>query len=457
MNQTVMSNKVLYRSKPVKELKGECRCPGDKSVSHRSIMMGSVAKGITRVRGFLEGEDNLATLKAFQRMGIEIVIEKTGDIIVHGKGLYGLEKPGAPLYLGNSGTSIRLLTGLFAAQRFDLCLEGDESLSRRPMKRVTEPLKLMGAKIETSPTGTPPVKIWGGQTLTGIDFVLPVASAQVKSSILLAGLYAHGTTCVTENEPTRDHTERMFQAFQLEVMTEVLDENKEAVCLTGRRRITLQGGQTLLAADIQVPADISSSAFFIVAALIAHKAEIIIKGIGVNPTRTGILPILKAMGAKISLENERIEGGEPVADLIVLSSELVGIDIPRETIPLAIDEFPIVFVAAACAKGITRLRHAEELRVKESDRIAAMAEGLTKLGIETTVYPDGIDIVGGTLKSGRVNSLGDHRIAMAFTVAALRAEGVVEIEDCANVATSFPNFISMARSLGFDITVEVGK
>ena len=219
----------------------------------------------------------------------------------------------------------------------------------------------------------------------------------------------------------------------------------------------MQGGQTLLAADIQVPADISSSAFFIVAALIAHKAEIIIKGIGVNPTRTGILPILKAMGAKISLENERIEGGEPVADLIVLSSELVGIDIPRETIPLAIDEFPIVFVAAACAKGITRLRHAEELRVKESDRIAAMAEGLTKLGIETTVYPDGIDIVGGTLKSGRVNSLGDHRIAMAFTVAALRAEGVVEIEDCANVATSFPNFISMARSLGFDITVEVGK
>jgi len=453
MSQNETGQKIVYRSSPAERLSGECRCPGDKSISHRSIMLGAIAEGTTRVRGFLMGEDNLATLKAFQQMGITIIRENNGDVIVRGKGLEGLKAPVSPLYLGNSGTSIRLLTGLLSGVAFDSSLEGDESLSKRPMRRVTEPLGLMGAKLETTPNGTPPVKIWGGQSLSGIDYILPVASAQVKSAILLAALYVQGEVAVTEHEPTRDHTERMFQAFGMQLKTQVLSQNAQAVCMTGARKISLLGRQVLQASDIQVPSDISSAAFFMVAGLIAKDAEVVIRGVGMNPTRTGILPILKAMGGKIKVENQRLEGGEPVADLVVFSSSLKGVDIPEETIPLAIDEFPVIFIAAACAEGVTRLRGARELRVKESDRIAAMAEGLTRLGIETTVYDDGIDILGGQLRAGCVESRGDHRIAMAFTVAGLRADGEIKINDCANVATSFPNFVTLACSLGFHLSV----
>ena len=423
---------------PGGKLTGRIRVPGDKSISHRSIMLGSLAEGVTEVSGFLEGEDNLATLEAFRSMGVSIEGPHAGRVIIHGVGLQGLKQPAKDLYVGNSGTSIRLLSGLLAAQNFDSTLTGDTSLSSRPMRRVTEPLAAMGARVETTEAGTPPLRIQGNSSLKGIDYEMPVASAQVKSCLLLAGLYAEGKTCVTEPAPTRDHTERMLQGFGYPV-----ERNGNKICIAS--------GGKLTATTIDVPADISSSAFFLVGASIATGSDLWLEHVGINPTRIGVINILRRMGAAIELSNERNVGGEPVADIHVQGAQLHGIQIPEDQVPLAIDEFPALFVAAACAEGKTVLTGARELRVKESDRIQVMADGLQILGIDAQPTEDGMVLQGGTLGSGTVYSHGDHRIAMAFAMAALRAQGTIEIEDCANVKTSFPDFVSLARQAGLTL------
>jgi 3-phosphoshikimate 1-carboxyvinyltransferase len=429
---------VTFTAGPGQPLHGEIRVPGDKSISHRAIMLGALADGVTRIEGFLEGEDSLATVQAFRDMGVVIEGPHQGRVTLYGVGMHGLQAPPGPLYLGNSGTSMRLLSGLLAAQPFDVTLTGDASLTARPMNRVAVPLRAMGARIETAAQGRPPLTLQGGQALQGIHYDMPVASAQVKSSLLLAGLYAKGETRVREPATTRDHTERMLRGFGYPL--EVDDGN-----------ITLQGGGSLQATTLEVPADISSAAFFMVAATLVPGSNLLIRHVGVNPTRIGVINILRAMGARLSLENARQVGGEPVADIRVQSAPLQGIDIPADQVPLAIDEFPVLFIAAACARGQTRLRGAEELRVKESDRIQVMADGLTTLGIAVETRKDGIVIRGGTLQGGRVDSQGDHRVAMAFVVAAQLARGTITIDDCANINTSFPNFIELARAVGLQV------
>lgn len=436
---------VTFRVQPGGSIRGDIRVPGDKSMSHRSIMLGALAEGITEVKGFLEGEDSLATLQAFRDMGVTIEGPEDGFVRIHGVGMHGLQAPRGPLYLGNSGTAMRLFAGLLAGQPFDSELTGDASLSKRPMGRVADPLRAMGAVIDTAEGGRPPLKIRGGHKLTGIHYEMPVASAQVKSCLLLAGLYAEGVTSVTEPAPTRDHTERMLEGFGYHVHRD-------------GATASVTGGGKLTACAIDVPADISSAAFFLVAGSIAPDSELVLRHVGMNPTRVGVINILRQMGADIEVLEEREIGGEPVADLRVRSAELKGIDIPEEQVPLAIDEFPVLFIAATCAQGRTALRGAEELRVKESDRIQVMADGLAALGVETTVTPDGIIIDGGQeISGGTVNSHGDHRIAMSFAVAALRATGPIEITDCANVATSFPSFVELAQQTGIQIRTEGGE
>ncbi len=432
---------LIFLANPGGTLSGRIRVPGDKSISHRSIMLGSLATGTTEVEGFLEGEDALATLQAFRDMGVVIEGPHHGRVTIHGVGLHGLKAPAGPLYMGNSGTSMRLLSGLLAGQPFDVTLTGDASLSKRPMNRVAKPLREMGAVIETGPEGRPPLSIKGGQRLTGMHYDMPMASAQVKSCLLLAGLYAAGETSVTEPAPTRDHTERMLRGFGYSVKTE-------------GATASLSSGGALSATRIEVPADISSAAFFLVAGSIARDSELVLEHVGINPTRTGVIDILRLMGGDITLENQREVGGEPVADLRVRSASLKGIDIPEDLVPLAIDEFPVLFVAAACASGRTVLRGAEELRVKESDRIQVMADGLQALGIQCEPTPDGIIIEGGQLGGGEVVSHGDHRIAMSFSVASLRASAPIRIHDCANVATSFPNFLALAAQVGIRVSEE---
>ena len=436
-----MTQTIDYRVAPGGCISGEIRIPGDKSISHRSIMLGSLAEGTTEVTGFLEGEDSLATLQAFRDMGVVIEGPNDGRVIIHGVGLKGLKAPAGPLYLGNSGTSMRLLLGLLAAQSFDVELTGDDSLSKRPMERVAAPLRQMGAVIETEQDGRPPLRIKGGQTLKAMDYILPMASAQVKSCVLLAGLYAEGTTSTTEPAPTRDHTERMLTGFGYQV------SRSGAVA-------KLTGGGELTATTIDVPADISSATFYMVAAAIAPGSDILLSHVGVNPTRIGVINILQMMGADIQLSNQREVGGEPVADIRVRYAPLQGIDIPEDQVPLAIDEFPALFVAAACAEGKTVLSGAEELRVKESDRIQAMADGLKILGIDVTPTSDGIVIQGGAIGGGEVDSEDDHRIAMSFAVAALRAKDSILIKNCNNVATSFPGFVSLANQVGLKIVEE---
>lgn len=435
------NNDLIFLAQPGGSVKGRIRVPGDKSISHRSIMLGSLAEGTTEVEGFLEGEDALATLQAFRDMGVVIEGPHHGRVTIHGVGLHGLQAPPGPLYLGNSGTSMRLLAGLLAAQPFDSTLTGDASLSKRPMNRVAKPLRAMGAVIETGPEGRPPLTIRGGQRLTGMDYEMPMASAQVKSCLLLAGLYAADSTSVSEPAPTRDHTERMLRGFGYPVSVE-------------GNTARVASGHKLTACHIEVPADISSAAFFLVAASIAEDADVLLEHVGINPTRTGVIDILKLMGADISLENLREVGGEPVADIRVRSAQLKGIDIPEDLVPLAIDEFPVLFIAAAYAEGRTVLRGAEELRVKESDRIQVMADGLQALGAQVQPTPDGIIIEGGRLAGGEVWAHGDHRIAMSFSVAALRADGVIRIHDCANVATSFPNFLVLCQQVGMRVAQE---
>ncbi|WP_296271400.1 bifunctional prephenate dehydrogenase/3-phosphoshikimate 1-carboxyvinyltransferase [Pseudomonas sp. UBA6323] len=435
------STDLIFLAKPGSSLSGRIRVPGDKSISHRSIMLGSLAEGTTEVEGFLEGEDALATLQAFRDMGVVIEGPHHGRVTIHGVGLNGLKAPAGPLYMGNSGTSMRLLSGLLAAQPFDTTLTGDASLSKRPMNRVARPLREMGAVIETGPEGRPPLTIKGGQRLTGMDYEMPMASAQVKSCLLLAGLYAAGRTSVTEPAPTRDHTERMLRGFGYPVSVE-------------GSTASVESGHKLSATRIEVPADISSAAFFLVAASIAEGSELVLEHVGINPTRTGVIDILKLMGGDITLENQREVGGEPVADIRVRAAKLKGIDIPEDLVPLAIDEFPVLFVAAACAEGRTVLRGAEELRVKESDRIQVMADGLIALGVKAEPTPDGIIIEGGAMGGGEVWAHGDHRIAMSFSVASLRASAPIRIHDCANVATSFPNFLALAAEVGINVAEE---
>jgi 3-phosphoshikimate 1-carboxyvinyltransferase len=436
------AGQLLFRVAPGGRVQGRLKVPGDKSISHRALMLGAVAEGETLIDGFLEGEDTLATLAALRAMGAIVQGPDGGRLVVQGVGRYGLRPPDGPLYLGNSGTSMRLLAGLLAGQRFGVTLEGDASLSRRPMRRVSEPLGAMGARIETSAAGTAPLSVRPTDDLRGIHYHMPVASAQVKSSVLLAGLYARGMTCVTEPSPSRDHTERMLQAFGCPIRRE-----DGTVCV--------QGGAPLRGARIEVPGDLSSAAFFMVGAAIGAASNLVLEGVGVNPSRAGVIEILRAMGADIEISNARQASGEPVADIAVRTSQLHGVIIAPEQVPLAIDEFPALFVAAACARGTTVLEGARELRVKESDRIQVMAEGLQRMGVEAHPREDGIVIQGSvTLRGATVDSRGDHRAAMAFAVAALRADAPIHILDCRNVDTSFPKFASVATGAGLRVTPE---
>ena len=399
-------------------------------------MLAALAEGTSRIGGFLEGADTRTTAAAFVQMGVRIEAPRASERIVHGVGLHGLRAPSAAIDCGNAGTGMRLLIGLLAGQNFDSTLIGDESLSRRPMQRVIEPLTRMRARIDADTGWLPPLRIGGKRELCGIDYELPVASAQVKSAILLAGLYAAGETRISEPHPTRDYTERMLAAFGWPVEF-------------APGWVKLVGGQRLHATDIDVPADFSSAAFFLVAATLVPGSELLLRDVGINPRRIGLLHALRAMGADIRESNPRLLGGEPVADLLVRHAPLYGIEVPPELVADMIDEFPILFIAAAAARGATRITGATELRVKESDRIAVMAKGLRVLGIRIEETPDGAIIEGGEFASAEVDSAADHRCAMSFAVAGLIACDTVRIRDCANVATSFPGFVELARSCGF--------
>ena len=437
-----MSRPLNWIVPPARSLEGEVRVPGDKSISHRVAMLGSIANGRTEVSGFLEAEDTRATLRAVRALGIAVESDGEGALRIHGAGRVGLKRPSAPLDLGNSGTGLRLLAGLLAGQRFDSTLVGDGSLSRRPMRRIADPLVRMGARVETAPGGTPPLEVCGGQRLAGVDHRLEVPSAQVKSCLLLAGLYAGGRTRVVEAAPTRDHTERMLAGFGYEVER-----------APGDAAVAVAGGGELVAQCVAVPGDLSSAAFFLVGACIAPRGRVRLPGVGVNPTRDGVLRILGRMGANVALENRRDSGGEPVADLVAGTSRLRGIEIDGGLVALGIDEIPVLLLAAARAEGTTVLRGAGELRVKESDRLAAMEEGLRRLGVSVEASPDGMIVHGckAPFRAARVASQGDHRIAMTFALAGLGADGPVEIEDCANVATSFPGFTAVTRAAGLEI------
>jgi 3-phosphoshikimate 1-carboxyvinyltransferase len=442
---TSTQNPPRYRVGPGGRAGGELTVPGDKSISHRALMLGGMAEGDTEITGFLAGEDCLATLRALQALGVRIEQPQEQHVIVHGRGPDGLRAAAAPLDMGNAGTAMRLFMGLLAPQGFDSTLVGDESLMRRPMERVATPLRLMGANIHTH-DGRPPVEIRASARLRAIDYTLPVASAQVKSAVLLAGLQAFGRTHVTEPAPARDHTERMLGAFGVELL---------------RRgpSVAIEGGQTLRGTRVRVPADFSSAAFFIVAGCLAADRGLLLRNVGVNPTRTGLMELLLQMGADIRVHPHGEHGGggsdsdaEPTADIEVHKSRLRGIKVPEALVPLSIDEFPVFFIAASCAEGETLVRGALELRVKESDRLAAMASGLASLGVESQLLADGLWIRGGGgFGGGTVDSHGDHRIAMAFAIASLRARAPIEILDVANVATSFPGFVQTAREAGLQI------
>jgi 3-phosphoshikimate 1-carboxyvinyltransferase len=431
-----------FLAEPARRVGGEITVPGDKSISHRALMLGSIAEGKTVVHGFLASEDCLATEAALVAMGVDIDRTPTGTVRIDGVGMHGLRAPTRTLDLGNSGTAIRLLMGLLSGQPFDCELTGDASLRQRPMERVAAPLRTMGARIETSGGGRPPVRIRGGARLKGIDYALPMASAQVKSALLLAALSAEGKTTVRSPGPSRDHTERMLQSMGVEL----------ALSADGPgHTVALEGPATLRGCEIQVPADFSSAAFFMVAGCLGARDGLLIRNVGVNPTRIGLLSILREMGAKIELRAERSVGAEPVADIWVEQSELRGISMPPELVPLAIDEFPILFIAAAAARGETIVSGADELRKKETDRIAVMARGLAAVGIEVEERPDGARIVGGRMRGGTVDSRGDHRIAMSFAVASLRASAAIDILSTAEVATSFPNFLDVAAAAGLSV------
>jgi len=431
-----------YLLEPGRAVGGTLGVPGDKSISHRALMLGGIAHGSTEIEGFLASEDCLATLTALKSLGVRIARPTPHQVRIQGAGAGGLRGASAPLDMGNAGTAMRLFMGLLAGQPFDSTLIGDASLMRRPMERAAIPLRSMGARITTH-EGRPPVEIKGGSRLHAIDYELPVASAQVKSAILLAALASEGCTRIVEPAPSRDHSERMLGAFGVEVLRE-------------GSAIALEGGQTLEGTRIEVPGDFSSAAFFLVAGCLAAERGLTLTNVGVNPTRTGLLELLQQMGADIRVQRRGAAGraaAEPVADLEVHASALKGIKVPESLVPLAIDEFPVFFIAAACAQGETLVRGALELRVKESDRLAAMAAGLARLDVEHELLPDGLWIRGGSgFGGGSIDSLGDHRVAMAFAIASLKARAAIEVRDVANVATSFPGFVEIARQVGLNIT-----
>lgn len=414
--------------------------PGDKSISHRAVMMGSLANGTTSIQGLLQSDDVMATLNAFAAMGVRFDGPDNGRLDVHGVGMHGLTAPKNDLDMGNAGTAMRLLSGILAAQKFPSKLVGDQSLSKRPMRRVIVPLTTMGARCATDENGCPPIHIRSAEKLQPITYTLPVASAQVKSAILLAGLYADGSTTVTEPEPTRDHTERMLKAFGYPCEVERQSN--------GASTISIEGGNELTAIDLTVPGDVSSAAFFMVAASVIPGSNLMLKQVCVNPTRTGVIDILKAMGADIRLLNPRALGGEPVVDVQVCYSGLSGCDIASELVPRAIDEFPVLCVAAACADGVTTIRGAEELRNKESDRISVVVDGLRTLGIEVQEHRDGMVITGGEIQGGEIDSHHDHRIAMSFSIAGAVSRSGVKICGAETINTSFPNFIELANQAG---------
>lgn len=424
-----------FQLEPRGQCSGSIQVPGDKSISHRAVILASLAEGTSEITGFLPATDCEATLTAFHSMGVKVVHLAPTQIRIQGVGLKGLHPPHGELNMGNSGTAMRLMAGILCGQNFPSTLIGDESLCARPMQRIQVPLQQMGAEIVMSNEGTPPLEIQPSNSLHGIRYQLPMASAQVKSCILLAGLYAQDTTCIDESILTRDHTERMLQTFSYPI--EIADK---CVCVTG--------GNRLKATNINIPGDISSAAFFIVGTLISDSAELVIENVGINPTRDGVVEILRLMGANIEIKNIKAYGAEPVADLVIRSSNLYGIDIPQHLIAKSIDEFPILFIAAACAQGTTNLSGAQELRLKESDRIHNMVVGLQILGIEAEEKSDGLTIMGGKIKGGEINSGGDHRVAMAFTIASLVSTEVITVRNTDNVATSFPDFVTCASKLG---------
>jgi 3-phosphoshikimate 1-carboxyvinyltransferase len=427
-----------FISYPSASCQGVITVPGDKSISHRAIMLASIADGQSIIHGCLYGDDCLATIRAFELMGVQI--ERHQDyLLINGVGKYGLLKPKTAIDCGNAGTLMRLLSGILAAQQFDSVLTGDESLLARPMARICQPLRQMGADILTD-EDKPPIVIGGHQILHGIAYNMPEASAQVKSCILLAGLYATGETRVIEPEITRDHTERMLGSFSYPV--------KKI-----HKTVSIDGAHSCVGTEITIPGDLSSAAFFIVAATLINGAKLCIKNVGVNPTRTGFLDILRLMGADIVIYNQREWGQEPVADMVVRYAPLHGITIPRSFVATAIDEFPILFIAAACATGQTILRGAQELRFKESNRIDVMADGLNRLGIDACALDDGILIHGGVLQGGCIDSHSDHRVAMAFAIAGLVAQSPITIQHCNQVSTSFPDFLTLANQLNLSIRV----
>ncbi|MGK0298042.1 MAG: 3-phosphoshikimate 1-carboxyvinyltransferase [Gammaproteobacteria bacterium] len=428
-----------YLSSPSGSLCGTINIPGDKSISHRAVIMGSIANGTTHIKGLLKSADIVSTINVFRDMGV-CIDESNDELVIHGVGLHGLEEPANALNFGNSGTSVRLLTGLLSAQKFDATLIGDDSLSQRPMRRILEPLLKMGAKFHSSDQNTLPIHINGNNSLNGIIYRLPVASAQLKSCLLLAGLYAKGKTRIIEHSITRDHTERMLIEFGGNI-----NVNKEYV--------EIKSG-ALSARKIQIPGDISSAAFFLVAASICPGSNLVLKNVGINPTRDAVIEILRRMGATIEVKMINVNDVEPIADIRVQYSSLVGIKIPEDLVPIAIDELPVIMIAAAFAKGDTELVNATELRVKESDRIEAIAVGLKNLGIDVTTRDDGMIVTGGKLNGGEVHSYGDHRIAMAFAIAASNANETIKILDCVNVNTSFPTFIESSSSIGLNIRVQ---
>ena len=425
-------------------LKGEISVPGDKSISHRAIMLASLANGNSEISGFLEGEDCLATIEVFKKMGVNIS-KNEEKFVVEGRGLHGLASPSSPLDFRNSGTSVRLCSGVLAAQQFSSTLLGDSSLSSRPMTRITEPLELMGANTISTEEGTLPIRIEPVESLKSIKYSLPVASAQVKSCILFAGLYSKGITEIEEKVTTRDHTERMFNQFGIPID---ISQSKAA------KIIQMSRVEVINPSNIYICGDFSSASFFILAALITPNSELLLKNVGVNPTRIGFLHALKHMGANIELQNE-IDSFEPTADILVKTSNLKGITLNTNLVANMIDEMPAFFIAASLAEGTTKVKDAKELRTKESDRLQSMSEVLDSFGVKFQLKDDGIIINGlgkeGTFKASEINSFGDHRIAMASSIGSLRADGESTIIDCLNVNTSFPNFVDVCKQVGIDI------
>lgn len=427
-----MAEKITVQ--PKSSLRGEIRPPGDKSISHRSVMMGAIAEGVTEIDNFLPGEDCIATIRAFENMGVYIEGAGTNSVKVHGVGLDGLREPVDVLDMSNSGTSMRLISGILAGQPFYSVMTGDDSLRIRPMKRIAEPLRLMGARVYGRKGDVAPLTIVGGG-LKSIHYETPVASAQIKSCILLAGLFADGETVVAEPAESRDHTERMLRSFGAEVVSHGLSRK-------------MKGRPSLAGHRITVPGDVSSASYFLVAAMLCPDSELVIRNVGINPTRAGLLDALEEMGGQISLENHREESGEPIADLHVRSSQLKGGDFSSDLIVTMLDEIPLLAVAATQADGETRIRDAAELRVKETDRIAATVSELRKLGAQVEELDDGMIIAGGgRLKGGQCESHGDHRMAMSLAVAGLISETGTTIHDVACINTSFPGFWETLSSL----------